>query len=68
MGYMKSLAICNVPESSLVREADLHFMTRAGIEIGVAATKAFTTQLVSLFMLTIAIGRHHHLSPEKENC
>ncbi len=66
MGYMSSLAICNVPESSLVREADLNFMTRAGIEIGVASTKAFTTQLVSLFMLMISLGRHHHLSAETE--
>jgi glucosamine--fructose-6-phosphate aminotransferase (isomerizing) len=65
-GYLSSLAICNVPESSLVRESDLNFMTRAGIEIGVASTKAFTTQLTALLMLTIAIGRQHNLSPEKE--
>jgi len=56
-GFMSSLAICNVPESSLVREADLNFMTRAGIEIGVASTKAFTTQLVALLLLTVSLGR-----------
>lgn len=56
-GYMSSLAICNVPGSSLVRESDLAFMTRAGAEIGVASTKAFTTQLAGLLMLVAAIGR-----------
>jgi glucosamine--fructose-6-phosphate aminotransferase (isomerizing) len=66
IGYLSSLAICNVPESSLVRESDFNFMTRAGIEIGVASTKAFTTQLTALLMLTISIGRQHQLSPEKE--
>lgn len=55
-GYMSSLAICNVPGSSLVRESDLAFMTRAGTEIGVASTKAFTTQLAGLLMLVTAIG------------
>lgn len=64
--YLGSLVICNVPESSLVRESDLVFMTRAGTEIGVASTKAFTTQLVSLLILTVALGRHHGLSEEKE--
>jgi len=58
-GYGHSLAICNVPESSLVRESDLFLMTRAGPEIGVASTKAFTTQLVSLMLLVIALGRRH---------
>jgi glucosamine--fructose-6-phosphate aminotransferase (isomerizing) len=67
IGYLSSLAICNVPESSLIRESDLHFMTRAGIEIGVASTKAFTTQLTALLLLTIALGRHHHLSEENEH-
>lgn len=56
-GYMSSLAICNVPGSSLVRESALAFMTRAGAEIGVASTKAFTTQLAGLLMLVAAIGR-----------
>ncbi len=56
-GYMASLAICNVPGSSLVRESDLAFMTRAGAEIGVASTKAFTTQLAGLLMLVGSIGR-----------
>ena len=55
-GYMSSLAICNVPGSSLVRESDLAFMTRAGAEIGVAWTKAFTTQLAGLLMLVGCIG------------
>lgn len=57
IGYEHSLAICNVPGSSLVRESDLTFMTRAGTEIGVASTKAFTTQLVSLLLLMLAIGK-----------
>lgn len=66
LGFLSPLAICNVPESSVVREADLHFMTRAGIEIGVASTKAFTTQLTALLLLTILLGRHHQLSKEME--
>jgi glucosamine--fructose-6-phosphate aminotransferase (isomerizing) len=56
--YLATLAICNVPESSLVRESDLVMLTRAGPEIGVASTKAFTTQLVALAMLVIALERH----------
>lgn len=66
-GYLSTLAICNVPESSLIRESDLHFMTRAGMEIGVASTKAFTAQLTALLMLTIVLGRHHHLPAEVEH-
>lgn len=66
IGYIGSLTICNVPESSLVRESDLHFMTRAGVEIGVASTKAFTTQLTALLMLTLAIGREHAMPQETE--
>jgi glucosamine--fructose-6-phosphate aminotransferase (isomerizing) len=66
IGFISSLAICNVPESSLVRESDLHFMTRAGVEIGVASTKAFTAQLTALLMFTMALGRHHDLNPETE--
>lgn len=57
-GYIATLAICNVPESSLIREADKVLMTRAGIEIGVASTKAFTTQLVALLMLVITLARY----------
>ncbi|RUO66446.1 glutamine--fructose-6-phosphate transaminase [Pseudidiomarina planktonica] len=56
LGYRGSLTICNVATSSMVRESDLSFMTRAGTEIGVASTKAFTTQLVGLLMLVLAIG------------
>lgn len=59
-----TLSICNVPESSLVRESDLVLMTRAGPEIGVASTKAFTTQLVALLLLTLAIGKRQSLSPD----
>jgi len=62
LGAKYSLAICNVPESSLVRESDLVLMTRAGPEIGVASTKAFTTQLTTLMLLVIAIGRRFQLS------
>ena len=65
-GFGPSLAICNVPESSLVREADLNLMTRAGPEIGVASTKAFTTQLVALLLLVVVLGRRHSLSAEVE--
>jgi glucosamine--fructose-6-phosphate aminotransferase (isomerizing) len=61
-----SLAICNVPESSLIRESELKLMTRAGPEIGVASTKAFTTQLVALMLLVIALGTRRGLSSEKE--
>jgi glucosamine--fructose-6-phosphate aminotransferase (isomerizing) len=60
-----TLAVCNVPESSLVRESELKLMTRAGPEIGVASTKAFTTQLVALLMLVIALGKRRDLSAEK---
>jgi glucosamine--fructose-6-phosphate aminotransferase (isomerizing) len=64
-GYLSTLAICNVPESSIVREADLVLMTRAGPEIGVASTKAFTTQLVALQLLVLELGRLHAM-PEAE--
>ncbi|MCC5858219.1 MAG: glutamine--fructose-6-phosphate transaminase (isomerizing) [Ectothiorhodospiraceae bacterium] len=64
--YLASLAICNVPESSLVRESDLVLMTRAGPEIGVASTKAFTTQLVGLLLLVIALGRRHGVDSQQE--
>jgi glucosamine--fructose-6-phosphate aminotransferase (isomerizing) len=64
--YSSSLAICNVPGSSLVRESDLAFMTLAGAEIGVASTKAFTTQLTGFLMLTLALGQHNGMS-EKDH-
>ena len=67
LGYGHSLSICNVPESSLVRESDLVLMTHAGPEIGVASTKAFTTQLVAMLLLTIVLGRRHSLSSETES-
>ena len=66
LGAKYSLAICNVAESSLARESDLALMTRAGPEIGVASTKAFTTQLVSLLLLVIAIGRRFKLTEVAE--
>jgi glucosamine--fructose-6-phosphate aminotransferase (isomerizing) len=66
LGYLATLAICNAPESSLVREADLVMLTRAGPEIGVASTKAFTTQLTALGMLVIALARHNGADPERE--
>ncbi len=64
--YIGLLVICNVPESSLVRESDLVLMTHAGPEIGVASTKAFTTQLVALLLLVIIAGRRHGLHEELE--
>lgn len=63
-GYMASLSICNVDGSSLVRESSLSFLTRAGAEIGVASTKAFTTQLAALLMLTLSLGKHKGMSEE----
>jgi len=65
-GFLSTLAICNVAESSLTREAELVFLTHAGPEIGVASTKAFTTQLVGLFLLVVAIAKHNGLSNEQE--
>ena len=62
VGYMSTLTICNVPGSSLVRESDLAYMTKAGAEIGVASTKAFTTQLTAFLLLTLSLGRHNGLS------
>jgi len=59
-----TLSVCNVPESSLVRESKLKLMTRAGPEIGVASTKAFTTQLVALLMLVVALGKRRNLTDE----
>ena len=66
LGYLGSLTICNVAGSSLVRESDLAFMTRAGAEIGVASTKAFTTQLVGLAMLVLAVGKYNGLTAEQQ--
>ncbi|MDB4034326.1 glutamine--fructose-6-phosphate transaminase (isomerizing) [Pseudomonadales bacterium] len=67
LGYLGSLCICNVPNSSLVRESDLCLMTEAGTEIGVASTKAFTTQLADLLMFAMALGKYHGLTPEIES-
>ena len=64
IGYKHSLAICNVEGSSLVRESDFALMTKAGAEIGVASTKAFTTQLVSLLLMTISIAQHKGIKQE----
>ena len=65
-GYVSTLTICNVPESSMVRESDLVMMTHAGPEIGVASTKAFTTQLAALALLTIALARRTGLEEKQE--
>ncbi|MDV3504621.1 glutamine--fructose-6-phosphate transaminase (isomerizing) [Marinobacter sp. M-5] len=65
-GFRAALAICNVPGSSLVRESDLVIMTQAGPEIGVASTKAFTTQLTALLIFTLALARHNGLSADTE--
>jgi glucosamine--fructose-6-phosphate aminotransferase (isomerizing) len=66
-GYIGSLVVCNVPESSLVRESDVALMTRAGPEIGVASTKAFTTQLVALRLMTLALAKRRGLTLEQEH-
>jgi len=65
-GYLSTLAVCNVPESSLVRESELVMLTRAGPEIGVASTKAFTTQIAALTMLVIALAKHRTADAERE--
>ncbi len=65
-GYMTSLTICNVPGSSLTRESDMTYLMKAGAEIGVASTKAFTVQLSALLMLAAAVGHHKGMSEEKE--
>lgn len=64
--YLGSLGICNVPGSSLVREANLSLMTQAGPEIGVASTKAFTTQLTALMLFTLALGRVRGMLDEEQ--
>lgn len=65
-GYLGFLAICNVANSSLVRESDISLMTMAGPEIGVASTKAFTTQLVALQLLSLSLAKHNGLSAKDE--
>ncbi|MFW5405103.1 glutamine--fructose-6-phosphate transaminase (isomerizing) [Pectobacterium carotovorum] len=67
LGYLGSLAICNVASSSLVRESDLALMTKAGVEIGVASTKAFTTQLTVLLMLVARVGRLRGMDAQIEH-
>ena len=67
LGFGSSLCVCNVPESSLVRHSDLLLMTRAGPEIGVASTKAFTTQLVALMQLVLVLGRRFKVTEEIES-
>lgn len=64
--YLGSLAICNAPGSSLVRASDLSLMTRAGREVGVASTKAFTTQLVALCLLMLLVGRRRGMPAQQE--
>ncbi|MCX7151959.1 MAG: glutamine--fructose-6-phosphate transaminase (isomerizing), partial [Proteobacteria bacterium] len=67
LGHKYCLSICNVPESALIRAADLRFLTRAGPEIGVASTKAFTTQLAALVLLTLTLAKmRKRLSPARE--
>ncbi len=67
MGLRDTLAICNVPESALIRQSKLRFLTRAGPEIGVASTKAFTTQLASLFALALVLAKQRNrLAPARE--
>lgn len=67
LGHHYTLAICNVASSAMVRETDWHFLTKAGTEIGVASTKAFTTQLLALYLLAVSIAkRAGKISPEKE--
>jgi len=65
-GFLSTLSICNVAESSITRESELVFLTRAGAEIGVASTKAFTTQLVSLLLFVLSIARRHGLDNDVE--
>ena len=67
LGHQHTLAICNVPESALIRSTDLRFLTRAGPEIGVASTKAFTTQLAALMLLSVTLAKlRGKLSSERE--
>jgi glucosamine--fructose-6-phosphate aminotransferase (isomerizing) len=66
MGYLSTLTICNVPGSTMMRETNLHFLTRAGIEIGVASTKAFVTQLTALFLLALSLRRKNEAADTAE--
>ncbi|MDH3266098.1 MAG: glutamine--fructose-6-phosphate transaminase (isomerizing), partial [Gammaproteobacteria bacterium] len=66
LGYLGTLTICNSPHSSMVRESDLVMMTQAGPEIGVASTKAFTTQLLSVLVVTLMMAKHRGLTEERE--
>jgi len=66
LGYLGTLTICNSAHSSMVRESDLVMMTQAGPEIGVASTKAFTTQLLSILLVTLMMAKHRGMSEEKE--
>ncbi|MBU3576528.1 glutamine--fructose-6-phosphate transaminase (isomerizing) [Polynucleobacter sp. UK-Kesae-W10] len=67
LGHRHTLAICNVASSAMVRETDWHFLTKAGAEIGVASTKAFTTQLLALYLLAVSLAkRAGRISAEKE--
>ncbi|HVE44234.1 MAG TPA: glutamine--fructose-6-phosphate transaminase (isomerizing) [Gammaproteobacteria bacterium] len=66
MSFINTLVICNVFGSTMLREAGLRFLTRAGIEIGVASTKAFTTQLAALFLLALRLGEHHAKNSDLE--
>jgi glucosamine--fructose-6-phosphate aminotransferase (isomerizing) len=65
-GYLGALTVCNSPHSSMTRESDLVMLTQAGPEIGVASTKAFTTQLMSLMLVTLMLGRHRGLTAARE--
>ncbi len=66
LGYIGTLTICNSAHSSMVRESDLVMMTQAGPEIGVASTKAFTTQLLSILIVTLMLAKHRGMSEERE--
>ena len=67
LGMHHTLTICNVSTSALVRECELSYVTRAGVEVGVASTKAFTTQLAALFLLTLCVAQSkHHLGPQAQ--
>ena len=66
LGYLGSLTICNSAHSSMVRESDLVMMTQAGPEIGVASTKAFTTQLLSILLVTLMLAKHRGLTEKRE--
>ncbi len=67
LGYLSTLSICNVPQSSLMRESDLVFLTRAGVEIGVASTKAFTAQLTAMLLLTLTLAKGMSLDEKQEH-